>query len=162
VSAAPRKRGRPAGSRKVHPGRDRLIHFAVEWAILKTGLGIGRGVRSPAKPDACIIAAWLLTGGLYQSEYLDGDPNRRWLIRAAKIDANAFQQQIAGIEDKDELLRQLRRVDHLTARRAYRSVQARMRWRPSINEDVNRADRTHRILKGELISNAPFIMDDDS
>jgi hypothetical protein len=37
-----------------------LIHFAVEWAMLQTGLGIGRGVRDPKKPDACIIAAWLL------------------------------------------------------------------------------------------------------
>ena len=162
MSAAPRKRGRPAGSRKVHPDRDRLIHFAVEWAILKTGLGIGRGVRDPANPDACIIAAWLLSGGLYQSEYLDGDPNRSWLIEAARIDANAFQQQLDGIQDNGALLVQLRRVDHLTARRAYRSVQALMRWRPSINEDVKRAERTRATLNGSLIPDGPFVMDDDS
>jgi hypothetical protein len=160
VSDAPRKRGRPTGSRKVHPDRDRLIHFAVEWAILKTGLGIGRGVRDPVKPDACIIAAWLLSGGLYQSEYLDGDPNRAWLIEAAQIDAGAFQMQLAGTEDKGALLAQLRRVDHLTARRAYRSVQAATAWRRSMREDTERAERTRDVLAGKPVHGSPFMKDD--
>ncbi len=160
MNSAPRKRGRPAGSRKVHPDRDRLIHFIVEWVILKTGLGIGRGVRDPAKPDACIIAAWLLTGGLYQSEYLDGDPNRAWLIEAAQIDASAFQMQLASVEDKDALLSQLRRVDHLSARRAYRSVQAAKAWRRSMREDVDNAERTRAILAGQPTNGAHFMEDD--
>jgi hypothetical protein len=161
VSAAPRKRGRPAGSTKVHPDRDRLIHFIVEWAILKTGLGIGRGVRNPSVPDACIIAAWLLTGGAYQSEYLDGDPNRRWLVEAARIDAGSFHQQLTGIANVGELLAQLRRVDHLSVRRAYRAVQAAHPWRPSVREDVRRAERTRQALAHEPLPDIDALMDDD-
>ena len=130
--------------------------------MLKTGLGIGRGVRDPAKPDACIIAAWLLSGGLYQSEYLDDDPNRAWLIEAAKTDANAFQQQLEGLPDRGMLLKQLRRVDHLSARRAYLSVRAKERWRNSVREDVDRAERTRSVLAGEPIRDAQFFMDDDA
>lgn len=157
-----RKAGRPSGSRTVHPARDWLIHFAVEWVILKTGLGIGRGVRDPVKPDACIIAAWLITGGLYQSEYLDGDPNRARLIEYAKADANAFQQQLESIEDKVTVLKQLRRVDHLTARRAYRSCQAKRRFRGSMRDDVERAMRTRDVLAGKPIHGAPFMLEDDT
>jgi hypothetical protein len=74
-----------------------------------------------------VIAAWLLTGGVYRSEYMHGDPNREWLIEAVKTNANAFQQQLAGIEDADTVLAQLRRVDHLSVRKAYRKVQASQR-----------------------------------
>ncbi len=128
--------------------------------MYRTGLGIGRGVRDPFKPDACIVASWLLSGGAYQGEYLRGDPNREWLIEAATIDANSFQRQLAGVADIDALLAQVRRVDHLTARRAYRSVQAQRRWRSSVRADVDLAERTRRVLSGEPDTDTTILADD--
>ena len=125
----------------------------------QTGLGIGRGVREPATVDACVLAAWLLSGGVYRDEYLSGDPNRKWLIEAAKVDSSAFRNQLADVDDRDAVLKQLRRVDHLSARRAYRSVQARNRWRSSVRETIARSETTRRALSGEILAGS-YLSDD--
>lgn len=144
------RRGRPTS---VHPDRDRLIHFAVEWVMFQTGLGIGSGRREPTEPDACVIASWLLAGRIQRSEYA-------WLAEAVKINAMSFQSELTYTENKAVVLDQLRRVDHLTARLAYRKVQragapkGEESWRSSVRDDVRRAERTALALAGESLPDA--------
>jgi hypothetical protein len=127
VSDAPRKRGRPAGSRKVHPDRDRLVHFAVEWVIATTGVGLGRGEREPAELNACIIAAWYLrgdAGGKRADDCMRLHPRRSELVVALLSNAELFYEQIASVEeDAAELRRQLRRMTHRLVRNSYQRHQ---------------------------------------
>ena len=150
-----RHRGRPPSSHKVHADRDRLIHFMVEWVKLKTGLGVGRGLGDPTEHDACVVTAWLLSGGRARADTLWNSPGRENLIEASRVDANVLQLQLAGVRELPVVLGQLRRVDHLSVRRAYLRVQSTKPWRPTLREDVRRAELTRQSLIGESPSDDP-------
>jgi len=162
VSSAPRKRGRPAGSRKVHPERDRLIHFAVEAVITQTGLGVGRGQSGPADLDACIVTTWILSGGRTCGDYVRGLEQWKHLQHFALHLTELLKPHLEQAADRELLMRQLRGADHLTVRLAYQRVQARQPWRASVREDVRRAKRTRRVLGGEPIDDGPFLTQDDA
>ncbi len=124
MTFAPRKRGRPTGSRKVHPDRDKLIHFVVESVISHTGLGVGRGESSPADIDACIVATWILSGGRKCADYVRGLEQGKYLENFALHLTEILKPHLEQASDRDQLVRQLLGVDHLTVRHAYRRVQA--------------------------------------
>ena len=144
------KRGRPAGTAKVHPNRDRLVHFAVEWVILNTGLGVGRGKGDAAKADACIVTAWLLSGGAFHSDYLTKNPAWSNLVEGVKHNAAIFQAQLSGLNDRPLLLDQLKRMNARAVRNAYQRHQATTPWRPSVYDERRWAERQTRILHGEV------------
>lgn len=161
MSLAPRKRGRPAGSRKVHPERDRLIHFVVETVISQTGLGVGRGESGPADMDACIVSTWILSGGRNCAEYVRGLEQGKFLQNLALHLTEILKPYVERVRDRDQLVRQLIGVDHLTVRHAYQRVQAAQPWKASVRADVRRADLTRRVLAGEPILDAPYMTEDD-
>lgn len=156
-----RHRGRPPGSRKVHPDRDRLIHFVVESVISQTGLGIGRGTSGPADIDACIVTTWILSGGRKCADYVRGLERGKYLQNFALHLTEILKPQLEQVPDRYQLVRQLLGVDHLTVRHAYRRVQSAQPWRASVREDLRRAERTRRVLSGEPILDAPFMKEDD-
>jgi hypothetical protein len=161
VSFAPRKRGRPIGSRRVHPDRDKLIHFVVESVISQTGLGVGRGESGPADIDACIITTWILSGGRKCADYVRGLEQGKYLQDFALHLTEILKPHLEKASDCEQLVRQLLGVDHLTVRHAYRRVQAAQPWRVSVREDIRRAERARRILSGEPIQGAPLMAEDD-
>jgi hypothetical protein len=161
VNPDPRKRGRPPGTRTVHPDRDRLLHFAVEATISQTGLGIGRGQSGPPDLDACIVVTWLLSGGNSCAEYMRGLEQWKHLQDFALHLTEILTPLVEKAPDRDLLVRQLRSADHLTVRLAYQRVQATQPWRASVREDVRRAERTRDSLAGKPFYDSKFMMEDD-
>jgi len=107
VSDAPRKRGRPAGSRKVHPERDRLIHFVVESVISQTGLGVGRGESGPADIDACIVTTWILSGGRNCADYVRGLEQGKYLKNLGLHLTEILKPYLEVVCGREQLVRQL-------------------------------------------------------
>ena len=167
MTFAPRKRGRPTGSRKVHPDRDKLIHFegGPESVISQTGLGVVAWREQPGtyrrlhRGDLDLIrwpeSALITCAGSEQGKI----PGK--ISRVAAPDGNPQAPHLEQAGDRDQLVRQLLGVDHLTVRHAYRRVQAAQPWRASVREDGRRAERTRRALAGEPIDDAPFMTEDD-
>jgi hypothetical protein len=134
----------------VHPDRDRLIAFAVDWVVGKTGWGVGDGTEEPAEVNACIAAAWLLSGGRRYGEYFEtrrrptqifdtaADQQvtmwyEKWHDQASpyyflrvqqQMDAQLFQEQLACVPESERagLLKQLR--DDVTVATAYNAWRA--------------------------------------
>lgn len=134
--------GAAAPPRAVHRDRDRLIHFTVDTVMGKTGLGLGRADNGPSDLDACIVTAWILSGGRSFAESVRGLERRHDLKAFARQLSAVLEPQIEQAADRELLIRQLVGADPLTVRAAYQRVQASQPWRASMREDVRRADRT--------------------
>ncbi len=161
MSPGSRARGKTPGGAAIHPDRDRLLHFAVEAALNQTGLGVGHVQSGAADLDACIVVTWLLSGGVTCADCMSGlEQNKRLQAFALSL-TEILTPRVEQAPDRDQLVRQLRGVDHLTVRLAYQRIQATQPWQASVRQDARRAERTRDSPLGKPFYEARFTMEDD-
>lgn len=120
----------------------------VDWAIRTTGLGIGRGVAAPGNPDACIVAAYLLSGGRLGVEYVRELPQFERVIELAIAHQAEFIANLKSFDDPGELFQQLSRLDHLAVRDAYQRMRLRVQSSIQSPQDLRkRGLRAEQVTK---------------
>lgn len=148
--------------------------------MIETGLGLGRGVKTKRgkqlPSDACLTAAWILSGykryakyfteekrphnpnypqrptddqvGAWYEQWCEKASNYRYLRTRILMEWQYFEDLFANVEDVRQLKKQLRQLKHRTVRDSYQRHQRKL----------TRADPTQRnrvkvaLKKGDLVS----------